>query len=56
MNALSIFLPIADAVIDAISAKIQTKTSNELDKLVRVGACMVKAGLKQAVIEYQLDK
>jgi hypothetical protein len=56
MNTLSIFLPIADAVIDAISIKIQSKTSPELDKLVRVMAASCKAGLHQAIIEYQLDK
>ena len=53
---LSTFLPFADLIIDTISAKIQTKTSTELDKLVRVGTAAFKAALKQAVVEYQLDK
>jgi hypothetical protein len=53
---LKTFLPFADIIIDAISAKVQSKTSPELDKLVRVGAACIKAALHQAVIEYQLDK
>lgn len=53
---LKTFLPFADVIIDMISNKVQSKTSPELDRWVRIGAAGVKAAFKQAVVEFGLDK
>ena len=39
-------------IVDFISTKVQEKSSPEMDKLIRVGAEMIKAGGNQLIKEF----
>lgn len=54
--SLAMVMPVIDVLINEAEKKVLNKTSPENDRFVRIGFAMFRAGLKQAIKEFELDK